>query len=110
MCLGRGLESTSSVWLGSARLQHPLPMPGKGWGVVGVHKEGEADALALVPSRQRGMAQQMPERGKREMRMGPGVVGRGASPEGPILCQLGKPRTQRSRGPGHQAASRLHYR
>lgn len=29
-----------------------------------MHREGEADAVALVPSRQRGTAQQMPERGK----------------------------------------------
>lgn len=81
-----------------------------------MHREGEADAVALVPSRQRGTAQQMPERGKsvckrereREMDGPSGWEGeRGAPREGPILCQLGKPRPQRSWGPGHGAASRL---
>lgn len=79
-----------------------------------MYREGKADAVALVPSRQRGTAQQMPERGKslckREREMdGPSrwEGERGAPREGPILRQLGKPRPQRSWGPGHRAASRL---
>ena len=47
------------------------------------------------------------ERARDGWALGVGGEKRGAPREGPILCQLGKPRPQRSWGPGHGAASRL---
>ena len=112
MRLGRGLQRLClRLWWGSLGYRIPFSRRGRARG-GGCAGRG-ADAAALCPADK----EELHNRRLRDTRVcardrgrwvGRGVGGgRGGPREGPILCQLGKPRPQRSWGPGQGAASRL---